>query len=409
MIAETKNGLLEGLEEKDCYLFKGVEYAISSRFTSPSLPLPWCGIKKANKDYMMTQRKEDENSFYKKEFYFDDGFRPEEGENKLCLDIWIPKEKGNYPVLVFFHGGAFIKGYSSEIEFSGSEYAKRGVILVSVNYRLGIFGYLPLSKRECNYGLQDQAIALEWVRDNISSFYGDPTRISIMGQSAGALSILALLSSSLLPIKPYTVILLSSGGLDGPLPILRGNSEEISLASMEFFKKKGLSRDDLFLLPSYDLLALEEELTSYLNYCFPYLIFPLSPLIDNETVFSPSFSLERGKYDNFPLLMSSVLQDLTERPEGKEKNEILNSSSRFLLKRKGPSYSMFFTHPIKPDYIAPFHSSELWFVFGTLKRSWRQFDSVDYELSSFLLDAFSSFVSTSILPWLEFPYIKEIE
>lgn len=409
MIIETKNGLLEALEEKDCYLFKGVEYALSSRFSSPHFPLPWSGIKKANKSYMMTQRREDEDSFYKKEFYFDDSLRPEEGENKLCLDIWTPKEKGCYPVLVFFHGGAFIKGYSSEIEFSGSEYAKRGVIMVSVNYRLGIFGYLPLSKRECNYGLQDQAMALGWVKDNISSFCGDSSRISIMGQSAGALSILALLSSSLLPIKPYTVILLSSGGLDGPLPFLRGNSEEIALASIEFFKNKGLNRDDLFSLSSYALLSYEEELISYLNSRFPSLVFPLSPLFDNETVFSTSFSLESGKYDNFPLLMSSVLQDLTERPEGKEKNEMLNSTSRFLSKRKGPSYSMFFTHPIKPDYIAPFHSSELWFVFGTLKRSWRNFDFEDYELSSFLLDAFSSFVSTTKLPWPEFPYIKEIE
>lgn len=409
MIVETKNGLIEALEEKDCYLFKGVEYALSSRFSSPQHPRPWSGIKKADKDYMMTQRREDENSFYKKEFYFDDSLRPEEGENKLCLNIWTPKEKGNYPVLVFFHGGAFFKGYSSEIEFDGSEYAKRGVILVSVNYRLGIFGYLSLSKKECNFGLQDQAMALEWVRENIASFSGDSSRISIMGQSAGALSILALLSSSLLPIKPYTVILLSSGGLDGPLPILKGNSEEIALRSMEFFKMKGITRDDLFSLSSYELLSFEEELIAYLNSRFPYLIFPLSPLIDNETVFSPSLSLESGKYDGFPLLMSSVLQDLTERPEGKEKNEMLNSSSRFLSKRKGPSYSMFFTHPIKPEYIPPFHSSELWFVFGTLKRSWRNFDSEDYELSSFLLDAFSSFVSTKALPWPEFPYIKEIE
>ncbi len=125
------------------------------------------------------------------------------GEDCLYLDIWAPENARDLPVLVWIHGGSFIWGAGSEPFYDGAALARRGAIVVSINYRLGVFGYLahPELSAESpkgvsgNYGLLDQIAALAWVRDNIEAVGGDPDNVTIAGESAGALSVLYLLAS----------------------------------------------------------------------------------------------------------------------------------------------------------------------------------------------------------------------
>lgn len=124
-------------------------------------------------------------------------------EDCLTLNIWSPTKAENAPVLVWIHGGALLTGSSREPMYDGRKLAERGVIVVSINYRLGVLGWLahPLLSAESpqrlsgNYGLLDQIAALHWVRNNIASFGGDPRNVTIAGESAGGLSTLYLLAS----------------------------------------------------------------------------------------------------------------------------------------------------------------------------------------------------------------------
>jgi para-nitrobenzyl esterase len=138
------------------------------------------------------------------DIYFRDA---QPSEDCLNLDIWIPAkvESAKIPVFVWFHGGGFVAGSASEVRYDGENLAKKGVIIVEPNYRLGVFGFFShpeLSKESehnssGNYGLLDQVAALQWVVKNIAAFGGDPHNITIGGESAGSLSVSALMASPL--------------------------------------------------------------------------------------------------------------------------------------------------------------------------------------------------------------------
>ncbi len=124
-------------------------------------------------------------------------------EDCLTLNVWAPVRARKLPVMVWIHGGALVGGSSSEPLYDGAKLARQGILVVSINYRLGLLGYLahPALSAESpqhlsgNYGLLDQIEALRWVRDNIASFGGDPGKVTIAGESAGGLSVIALLAS----------------------------------------------------------------------------------------------------------------------------------------------------------------------------------------------------------------------
>ncbi|MFI0928355.1 carboxylesterase/lipase family protein [Streptomyces sp. NPDC021012] len=116
--------------------------------------------------------------------------------NVLTVNVWAPREQtGPRPVMVWFHGGAFMRGSSAGTLYDGSAFAREGVVLVTFNYRLGMEGFGYLNNGTNNRGLHDQIAALGWVQDNIAEFGGDKDNVTVFGQSAGAMSILALLSS----------------------------------------------------------------------------------------------------------------------------------------------------------------------------------------------------------------------
>src|SRR5690606_37680695 len=126
-------------------------------------------------------------------------------EDCLTLNVWAPGEAKNLPVMVWIHGGALLRGGSSEPMYDGTKLAQQGIVVVSINYRLGLLGFFahPALSAESaqgvsgNYGLLDQIEALRWVRDNIARFGGDPAQVTIAGESAGGLSVVALVASPL--------------------------------------------------------------------------------------------------------------------------------------------------------------------------------------------------------------------
>ena len=202
--ARTANGVLEGVVSADGKVrtFKGIPYAAPPvgplRWKAPQPAPSWTGVRKAV-DYgprCMQGRIFDDMVFH------DDG----PSEDCLYLNLWMPEgAAGRLPVMVWIYGGGFAAGSSSEPRQDGGNLSKMGVLVVSMNYRLGVFGFFshPELARESgrnasgNYGLLDQLAALRWVHDNIATFGGDPGNVTIFGESAGSLSVSALMASPL--------------------------------------------------------------------------------------------------------------------------------------------------------------------------------------------------------------------
>lgn len=194
-------GAVEGVREGGIRVFKAIPYAMAPvgqrRWRAPE-PMPrWSGVRAA-RDYgpACVQPNRQVQSIYWQEL-------GPLSEDCLSLNIWAPDGAERAPVFVWIHGGALAAGSSREALYDGTEFARRGVIAVSINYRLGVFGFLahPELSAESgehvsgNYGLLDQIEALRWVQRNIAAFGGDPSNVTIAGESAGALSVMYLMAA----------------------------------------------------------------------------------------------------------------------------------------------------------------------------------------------------------------------
>ena len=200
---KTSNGMLEGIDESGVSVFKGVPFAAPPvgdfRWREPQPVKSWIGIRKADKFGPRAMQLP---------VFGDMNFRSNGmSEDCLYLNIWTPAKTGKekLPVLVYFYGGGFIGGDGSEPRYDGESMSRRGMVAITVNYRLGVFGFLshPELTKESphhasgNYGLLDQAAALKWVHQNIEAFGGDPGKITIAGESAGSFSVSAQMASPL--------------------------------------------------------------------------------------------------------------------------------------------------------------------------------------------------------------------
>ncbi|NJN53013.1 MAG: carboxylesterase family protein, partial [Gammaproteobacteria bacterium] len=140
-------------------------------------------------------------------------------EDCLFVNVWTPDVKGRLPVLVWIHGGAFRVGASSAPFYDGVPFAKDGVVMVSLNYRLGRFGFFAhpsLDAPQGNFGLMDQIAALRWVKRNIAAFGGDPDQVTVFGESAGGASVLYLLTSPATEGLFHRAIIQSGGAIRYP-------------------------------------------------------------------------------------------------------------------------------------------------------------------------------------------------
>jgi len=196
-------GILQGVTDANSHVaaYKGIPYAKPPtgdlRWRPPVPVSAWDGVRDAGEfGYACLQPPPQPTSIYS-------GGLATLSEDCLTLNVWAPPGARKLPVMVWIHGGALVGGSSSEPMYDGVKIAQQGVVVVSINYRLGLLGYLthPALSAESsqrlsgNYGLLDQIEALHWVHDNIAPFGGDPKQVTIAGESAGGLSVIALLAS----------------------------------------------------------------------------------------------------------------------------------------------------------------------------------------------------------------------
>jgi para-nitrobenzyl esterase len=187
-------GVLRGSVQDGVASFKGIPYApppfAERRFAPPGPPPNWEGERDATR-YGATAPKPP----YPVPI---DTILPEPvipGDECLNLNVWTPdRGTGNHPVLVWIHGGAFVNGSGAVTGYDGTAFARDGVVFVTINYRLGVDGFALIDGTVANRGLLDQVAALEWVQHNIEAFGGDPARVTIAGESAGAMSVATLIA-----------------------------------------------------------------------------------------------------------------------------------------------------------------------------------------------------------------------
>jgi len=256
---KTTNGILQGVAEASgIRSFKGVPFAAPPvgdlRWKEPQPPANWPGVRMA--DHFGPQAMQ--------RYQFSDMMFRSAGKSEDCLylNVWTPAKTGKekLPVLVYFYGGGFSAGDGSEYRYDGESMAKKGIVAITVNYRLGIFGFMAhpdLTKESPhhasgNYGLLDQHEALVWVKNNIAAFGGDPDKVTIAGESAGSMSVSGHLAS-LLSKGLFNGAIAESGALLGnlsPTPLATAEQTGTSFAT----KVGAATLADLRKIPADSLL-----------------------------------------------------------------------------------------------------------------------------------------------------------
>jgi len=462
----TEYGAVAGLPAGNCRIsvFKGIPYAApptgALRWREPQPPKPWTGDYPAYTfPAMGMQFRQMPGSFYEKENCVN---HLPISEDCLYLNIWTPAENVNerLPVAIWIHGGGFRTGTGHASLFDGECYAKRGIVFVSFNYRLNGFGFMAHKELSVesehgvsgNYGMLDQIAALKWVRRNITFFGGDPERITIFGQSSGAMSVQTLVTSPLTKGDIQGAIMQSAGGLGVSTQRMTRTLEEAERQGADFLKHIGISsiaearrqssqwlcdqfaKSDsvfnmqMYFAPNVDGYVLPKAVNDAVragwHHNIPYIVG--STRNENWKTFNQNID-----YDAFKKDAQSLYGDFTEQflqvvganvPENIlacKRNEFADhmyaGAAAFCEMQerhsRRPSYQYLFSQPAPGDDSGAFHGCEHAYVFQTLLRSWRPYSGEDYELSSRICEYWSNFIKTGnpnsdgIPEWI--PYTEE--
>jgi len=419
-VAVISQGEVEGIPAGDptFTVFRGIPYAadpVGELRWKPAVSAPaWKGRFFADQwPKICVQGEQVAGSFYQKEFY---PRQEKMGEDSLALNIWTPEVNKNkrLPVLFWIHGGAFSGGYSFEKEFDGEVFCRRDCILVTTSYRLGIFGFLAhpeLTARDGtsgNYGLTDLVCALNWVRDNISAFGGDPERVTIFGQSAGGAMVRSLLVCPQAKGLFRRAIIHSSVGIMSIGKKLTFSDAENF--GVELCRELGKSIDELKRMPA---ILLRDCVSSVMRksgrdgmWFHPYddgiwqpkdteaavahgeihdVELMMGSVEDDWGLFCgdaqnmeqyhtvvESFGDDAEEYDRiFDVKSPADLPRFTQKIRAFNRVVPLAWAEKYAVDGRKPIYTYFFDRKMPGDTAGAFHSSELWYVFGTLNRCWR--------------------------------------
>jgi len=259
-IANTESGKVKGFIHNGIYIYKGIPYARAERFMAPEKPLPWTGVR-SSMTYGPVCPTDPTTSVYDPiEFAFDHNLGYP-NEHCQTLNIWTQKIKDGKkrPVMVWLHGGGFTAGSSIELpSYDGENLSKKGdVVLVSVNHRLNVLGFLDLSaygdkyKGSGNAGLLDLVAALRWVKQNIAEFGGDPDNVTIFGQSGGGGKVTCLMSTPLAK-GLFAKAIVESGSYITQFTE-KSLSQRVATALLEELKLQPSQVDSLQKIPYTDL------------------------------------------------------------------------------------------------------------------------------------------------------------
>lgn len=401
----TPCGEISGLKLDGYNEFRGIKYASASRWEYPVITEKWDGVYDATEfgacSYQRRGFEDDEkcNAFYHREFR--KGLEFTYSEDCLYLNIWAPEGKTNCPVIVYIHGGSFTGGSANEGHISGAEFAKDGVVFVSMNYRLGPFGFcshpdLTTEDGICgNFGLFDQLTAIKWVKKNIASFGGNPDKITLIGQSAGAMSVDILISSDECKDMISGAVMMSGAALQRAVAkpekpestrkfwdTIVSNAKVSSIEELKAVDEKTLfyawsdacKSDKLSML--HTMPVKDGKIITESN--FNMKTIPDMPIILGETI-----------TDMLPI----ILEGLTRKYAGKCKNH------------KNPCYVYNFDRLLPGDGAGAWHSCDLLYCFSTLENNWRPFEEIDFKISQQMHDMLCAFARyrnpncTSIPKW----------
>ena len=415
MLRETQveNGKVKGLPGNDprITVYKGIPFAAppvgENRWKAPQPCPDWEGTLQAYEfgPISMQDTPGVGDGLYDREWHVDPDIK--NSEDCLYLNIWTPAKKAQekLPVLVWIYGGAFQWGYTAEMEFNGEALAKRGIVVVSIAYRLGCFGFMahPEITKESpdapsNFGLLDQRAGLLWVKRNIAAFGGDPDNIAIGGQSAGGASVQHQLC---LPenrdiIKRAAIfsgfIKLNNSDADIFNPLGLTEAEDLG---KEFFDCLGVNN-----LSKARQLSAKQLLEGYNRFVSSHR--RMFPIVDN--IFcceDPTEKIMNGNSIDVPILSGNTTDEFSEAGV----NMVELSTKEVFLKasKKHPDQNYFY-YRFDPDipgdghkgdsYPGTFHSCDLWFFFNTLHLCHRPYQGRHFDLANQMCDYFANFIKT---------------
>lgn len=445
---KVEGGLLSGTLEEGVHSFKGIPYAAPPvgdlRWRPPRSAAPWQGVRSAAEF-----GDECPQELYPPGSLYARPPRPQ-SEDCLYLNVWTgalePDEKR--PVMVWIHGGGFTRGAGSTPAYDGTRLAQKGVVLVTLNYRLGPLGFLahPELTAESphsssgNYGLLDQVQALKWVQKNIAAFGGDPERVTLFGESAGSWSV-NLLQASPLAGGLFHRAIGQSGASFGPMPYLdatrdgQSSAHEVGTAFAGAAGAKSLQ--ELRQLSAERILEIFTEapqgrrfrsranvdgwfLTDTVRNTFAQGKHNHVPVLvgsnrDELTAFIPKGSVpktmegfRRAARTQYGDMMDEFDRVYPVRTPGEVKDAFIRSrtDSRFTLSMRtwarmaaagdSPAYLYFFTRvpPIPDsDYYGAFHAAEILYVFHNLHTRERMYEATDEKLADTLSQYWVNFAA----------------
>jgi para-nitrobenzyl esterase len=420
---QTSAGTVEGLQKGNVIIFKGIPYASPPvgelRWKSPQGMKSWTGIKKCI-NFSASAMQSDPVPFM---MWTEEFIAPPKplSEDCLYLNIWSPSQKGkeSYPVVVWIHGGAFTSGAASCAVYDGEEMAKKGIVFVSINYRLGIFGFLahpdlsngPDQYSSGNLGILDQIAALKWIQQNIAAFGGNSAAVTIAGQSAGSFSVNALVASPLAKGLFLRAIAQSGGILNGRFLKFKSDAENDNKAELKNLGIESISElrnkteEEIQALaskmprgsfsPVFDNVVLHKNLDSFFKAGSQNDVALLTGWVTGDGgLMGPSNQsadefitnanqLYGDKSNAFLELFPSSTE--SELKKSQEKNGLLQfagiSSHKWSLynKQKAYMYEFRFVPTDKSDFpnYGAFHTSDVPFAYHTLaywKRPWQKRD-----------------------------------
>ncbi|MEU5866496.1 carboxylesterase family protein [Nonomuraea sp. NPDC047529] len=299
-VADTPLGALRGVRAGGVSTFKGVRYAAPARrLAAPEPARPWRGVADARTPGPPAPQRPGRMAWVP-------GLEIDpaaSAEDCLFLNVWTPSTEGRRPVLVFLHGGAFVFGSGDQAMYDGTALARdHGLVVVTVNYRLGLPGFWHGDGVPANLGLRDQIAALEWVRGNIAALGGDPAEVTLAGHSAGGTCVLALLTCA-----PG---LFARAAAMSPVPY--GFRTPAQAADWTAAARSVLGADpyaDPYAVPLADLLAAEE---AAVRACGPAPdgLLPVAPVVDGDLLaVHPMEAIRTGAAAPVPLLVTTTAEE----------------------------------------------------------------------------------------------------
>lgn len=419
---QVENGKLRGISSADprVTVFRGVPFAAppvgKNRWRAPQPCEDWDGVKECYTFAPISMQDQPGvgTDVYCKEWHVDKDIPMD--EDCLYLNVWTPANSVDekLPVLVWFFGGAFQWGYTPEMEFDGERLARRGIIVVSVNYRLAVMGFLahPEITKEApeapsNFGLLDQQAGLHWVYRNIAAFGGDPERITIAGQSAGGGSTLQQLTCEKNKDIVKGAVIFSGmidlegmpGDIFNPLTL-----EEAEKKGEEFFEFLGVK--SLEEARAIDAKTIRDKYGEFSPMIFapdtpPQMDKKMFPIADGKDYpEEPLKKLREGRCPDVPVLTGYTSDEFTFDGINIVKNSITKTVNEAIKNDKEAGRNRdFYVYCFDPDIPGEdnpgtFHSVDLWFWFESISKCWRPFRGRHYDLARIMANYFADFVKT---------------